>query len=110
MEGGNHENDVYQQDERQEDRPKTKLGIPDLEHSKAAVLRSLGSRTPGADISMPLMSSSLGTVLNHDWPSTKRWFYATGFTSRNAALLLGRSMCGWPPRGVWLSRRPTPVC
>ena len=25
-------------------RPKTKLGIPDLEHSKAAVLRSLGSR------------------------------------------------------------------
>lgn len=23
-------------------RPKTKLGIPDLEHSKAAVLRSLG--------------------------------------------------------------------
>ena len=26
------------------DRPKTKLGIPDLEHSKAAVLRSLGSR------------------------------------------------------------------
>jgi hypothetical protein len=26
-----------------ESRPKTKLGIPDLEHSKAAVLRSLGS-------------------------------------------------------------------
>ncbi len=24
-------------------RPKIKLGIPDLEHSKAAVLRSLGS-------------------------------------------------------------------
>jgi hypothetical protein len=24
-------------------RPKAKLGIPDLEHSKAAVLRSLGS-------------------------------------------------------------------
>jgi hypothetical protein len=24
-------------------RPRTKLGIPDLEHSKAAVLRSLGS-------------------------------------------------------------------
>jgi hypothetical protein len=24
-------------------RPKTKLGIPDLEHSKAAVLRGLGS-------------------------------------------------------------------
>ena len=24
-------------------RPKTKLGIPDLEHSKGAVLRSLGS-------------------------------------------------------------------
>jgi integrase len=28
---------------RTKNRPKTKLGIPDLEHSKAAVLRSLGS-------------------------------------------------------------------
>ena len=28
---------------RKKNRPKTKLGIPDLEHSKAAVLRSLGS-------------------------------------------------------------------
>ena len=28
---------------RKKNRPKTKLGIPDLEHSKAAVLRSLAS-------------------------------------------------------------------
>ena len=32
-------------------RPKTKLGIPDLEHSKAAVLRSLGSPDSSAGIS-----------------------------------------------------------
>jgi len=38
-------------------RLKTKLGIPDLEHSKVAVLRSLGSPTRGADISMLSMSS-----------------------------------------------------
>ena len=39
-------------------RPKTKLGIPDLEHSKAAVLRSLGSPDSRADTSMRSMSSS----------------------------------------------------
>jgi len=51
-------------------RPKNKLGIPDLEHSKAAVLLVL--RIRGVNISMPSISSSAGTVLNHDWPSTKQ--------------------------------------
>ena len=51
-------------------RPKIKLGIPDLEHSYGAS----ALRIRGVDISMPLMSSSLGTVPNHDWPSTRRLF------------------------------------
>jgi hypothetical protein len=57
---------------RKKNRPKTKLGIPDLEHSKAAVLRSLASRTPGVATSTQLMSLLLGTALNHDWHSTKQ--------------------------------------
>ena len=60
-------------------RPKAKLGIPDLEHSKAAVYAALVPRTPGVDISMPSMSSSLGTALNHGWPSIKPWSCATDF-------------------------------
>jgi integrase len=42
LEGGNHGEDVYKWSQTQEE-PKTKLGIPDLEHSKSAVLRSLAS-------------------------------------------------------------------
>jgi hypothetical protein len=52
-----------------ENRLKIKLGIPDLEHSKAAVLRSLGR---GANISMLSMSLSPRTVLNYDRPSTRQ--------------------------------------
>jgi hypothetical protein len=63
-------------------RPKNKLGIPDLEHSKAAVLRSLVLPTRGADTSMLSMSSSPGTVRNLDWPSRKQWFCGIGFTWR----------------------------
>jgi hypothetical protein len=41
--GDSHEEDVYVWNQGQEEPPKVKLGIPDLEHSKAAVLRSLAS-------------------------------------------------------------------
>jgi hypothetical protein len=51
---------------RKENRPKTKLGIPDLEHSKAAVLRVSLHRIRGVATSTQLMSSFLGTALNHD--------------------------------------------
>jgi len=55
-------------------RPKTKPDIPELEHSKTAVLRSLGSlnSTRCGDISMLSLSSLPGAVLNYDWPSTKQ--------------------------------------
>ena len=39
----------------------------------------------GADISTPLTSSSLGTVLTHGWHSTKPWFCVIVFTCRSAA-------------------------
>jgi hypothetical protein len=67
----------------QKSRPKTKLGIPDLGHSKAAGASVLPTR--GAYISMLSMSSWPGTVLNHDWPSTKQWCCAIAFTWRSAA-------------------------
>ena len=91
-------------------RPKTKLGIPDLEHSKAAASGASVLRIRGEDISMPSMSSSPGTVLNHDWPSTKQWFCAIGFTWRSAALRLGRSTCEWLLSDGLLTRRLTLDC
>jgi hypothetical protein len=48
---------------RKKNRPKTKLGIPDLEHSKAEVSRH---RIRGVATSTQLMSLLLGTALNHD--------------------------------------------
>ena len=54
--------------------------------SEASVLR-----IRGAGISMPLMSSSPGTVLSHGWHSTKQWCCVIGFTWRSAALLPERS-------------------
>jgi hypothetical protein len=91
-------------------RPKIKLGIPDLEHSKAAVLRSLGLRILGADISMLLMSSLPGIVLSRDWHSTKQWFCVIGFTWRSVASRLEPSMSDWLLCVGWLTRQPTLVC
>jgi hypothetical protein len=47
-------------------RPKFKLGIPDLEHSKAAVLRSIGSAScrfiPGTDLTVMHRSRMLSLI------------------------------------------------
>jgi hypothetical protein len=91
-------------------RPKTKLGIPDLEHSKAAVLRSLGSPDSRRGYQHAIDEFVAWYCSEPRLAFNKTVVLATGFTWRNAALLLGRSMCGWPPCGVWLSRRPTSVC
>jgi hypothetical protein len=45
-------------------RPRMKLGIPDLEHSKAVVLRSLRSPASRGGYQMPSMSLSDGTAPN----------------------------------------------
>jgi hypothetical protein len=85
-------------------RPKIKLGIPDLEHSKAAVLEASVLRIQGADTSMLLTSSLPGIVLSRDWHSTKQWFCAIGFTWRSAASRLEPSTSDWQLCVGWLTR------
>jgi hypothetical protein len=48
-------------------RPKTKLGIPDLEHSKAAVLRSFGSpdSVRGCQLAISRSSKAREEMKNH---------------------------------------------
>jgi hypothetical protein len=66
-------------------RPKMKLAIPDLEHSKSAVLRSLGSPDSrrgyqhATDEFVAWYCSEPRLAFN------KTVFYAIGFTSRNVA-------------------------
>jgi hypothetical protein len=91
-------------------RPKTKLGIPDLEHSKAAVLGASVLRIRGADISMLLTSSLRGTVLSRDWHSIKQWFCVFGFTWRSAASHPEPSTSDWQLCVGWLTRQPMLVC
>ena len=62
--------------------PKTKLGLPDLDQAKAAVIGSLRSPESQPDINIPSMSSSTGIVPNLACPSTRPSSPGTESTSR----------------------------
>lgn len=66
-------------------RQKTKLGIPDLEMSKAAVYAVLARRIRGGGTSMRSMSLSPGIAPSHDWHLTKPLSCGTELTSRSGA-------------------------
>ena len=61
-------------------RPKTKLGIPDLEHSKAAFLRSLGSPDSRRGYQHAIDEFVAWYCSEPRLTSTKRWFCGIGFT------------------------------
>ena len=52
-------------------RPKTKLGLPDLDHSKSAVQDSLRSPESKRGYRHAIDESSNGTVLSPDYRSTR---------------------------------------
>jgi hypothetical protein len=88
-------------------RPKIKFGIPDLEHSKAAVLRSLGSPDSrrgyqhAIDEFVAWYCSEPGLAFNRTVVLRYR------FHLRSADSHPGRSTYEWRPFGGWLTRRPT---
>jgi hypothetical protein len=73
-------------------RHKTKLGLPDLEHVKSAVLVSLRSPESQRSYRAPSKISSPGIARNLGFRSTKQWSAATGFISKTSCLHLGPSM------------------
>ena len=89
-------------------RAKTKLGIPDLEHSKAAVLRSLGSPDSRRGYQHAIDEFVAWYCSEPRLAFNKTVCCAIAFTWRSAALRPGRSMCGWRPCDGWLTRRQTP--
>ena len=93
---------------RKKNRPKTKLGIPDLEHSKAAVLRSLGSP-----------DSRRG--YQHAIDEFVAWYCSEPRLAFNKTVVLRYrfhledrplepSTCDWQLCVGWLTRQPTLVC
>src|SRR6516165_8713539 len=63
-------------------RPKTKLGLPDLDHSKSASWTAFVHPSPNVAIDTPLMNLFSGTALSRDCRSTKLWSTATAFSLR----------------------------
>jgi hypothetical protein len=91
-------------------RPKTKLGIPDLEQSKAAVLRSLGSPDSRRGYQHAIDEFVAWYCSEPRLAFNKQRSCAIGFTSRSVASHPGRSTCDWLLCDGWLMRRLTPVC
>jgi hypothetical protein len=84
-------------------RPKAKLGIPDLEHSKAAVLRSLGS--PDSRRGYQHAIDEFVT-----WYCSEPRLCVIGFPWRSEASRPGRSTSESLLCHGELTRRLTPVC
>jgi len=89
-------------------RPKTKLGIPDLEHSEAAVLRSLGSPDSrrGYQHAIDEFVAWYGSEPRPAFNKTVVLRYR--FHLEDGASHLGRSRYEWRPCDGWLTRRLTP--
>ena len=80
---------------RMKGRPKTKLGIPDLEMSKAAVLRSLGSPDSRRGYQHAIDEFVAWIAPSRVWPSTKPLSCGTESTSRSGGLPPGPSTYVW---------------
>jgi hypothetical protein len=80
---------------RKKNRP-TKLGIPDLEHSKAAVLRSLASPDSRRGYQHAIDEFVAWYCSEPRLAFNKTVVLRIGFTWKSAVLRLGRSTCAWP--------------
>jgi hypothetical protein len=65
-------------------RPKSKLGLPDLDHSRAAVLDCLVHPSPNAAIDMRSTNSFSGTAPSQGCRSTRSLSLVTESFSRTA--------------------------
>jgi hypothetical protein len=81
---------------RKKNRPKTKLGIPDLEHSKAAVLRSLASPDSRRGYQHAIDEFVSWYCSEPRLAFNKTVVLRCGFTWKNAVSRPGRSTCEWP--------------
>lgn len=91
-------------------RPKSKLGFPDLDHSKAAVLDSFVRQSPNGVIGMRSMSLSSGIVLSHDFLLIRWWSPAFAFSSRSVGSQRPRSMADLQPSAGWPMKLRMPAC
>ena len=88
-------------------RPRTKLGIPDLEHSKAAVLRSLGSPDSVRGYQHAIDEFVAWYCSEPRLAFNKTVVLRYRFHLEERASRPGPSTCEWRPCGGWLTRRLT---
>ena len=73
-------------------RPKTKLGLPDLDHSKSESWTAFVLPSPSVAIDTPLMNLFSGTAPSRDCRSTRLSLPATAFCWRIGSSRRERSM------------------
>ena len=91
-------------------RPKIKLGIPDLEHSKAAVLRSLGSTDSRRGYQHAIDEFVAWYCSEPPLAFNKTVVLRYRFTGRIAASRLEPPTSDWQLCLRWLTRQPTLGC
>ena len=95
---------------RKKNRPKTKLGIPDLEHSKAAVLRSLGSPDSRRGYQHAIDDFVAWYCSEPRLAFNKTVVLRYRFHLEDRGLAPELSTCDWQLCVGWLRRQPTLVC
>ena len=91
-------------------RPKTKLGIPDLEHSKAAVLRSLGSPDSVRGYQHAIDEFVAWYCSEPRLAFNKTVVLRYRFHLEERGLAPGTINVEWRPCDGWLTRRLTADC
>jgi hypothetical protein len=91
-------------------RPKAKLGLPDLVTADRLFLRVFARRSRSEATDTLWMSSSSGTALNRGYPSTRPWSPGTGFISKIDTSRQERSMDGSLLFGALPMKRRTRAC
>jgi hypothetical protein len=86
--------------------PKRVLALPDLEHTKTAVLNSLTSASGQRTYEHAIREFVVRSPASR---SIAQSCSGTGFTSNNADMRRPRSIFGWPPSGASRTRHSTPA-
>jgi hypothetical protein len=91
-------------------RLKTKLGLPDLEHAKIAVIVSLRSFESQRSYRHSIDEFVAGIAPLRDCRSTRRSSSVTDFISKIVTSLQAPSTSGWQPYDGWHMKRQILDC
>ena len=90
--------------------PTPVLALPDLEHTKTAVLNSLTSASGRRTYEHAIREFLAWYCSEPRLAFNRTVVLRSAFTWNNTDMRRQRSICGWPRFAASHTRRPTPVC